>query len=89
VRVPQNIEYLIENRVGGGQCLMIPKPQNPKTLFFKKQGPLLVSTCPICMVSTVDLHDQTVFRATEVNDVGSKKMLTTELETIDLARPET
>lgn len=68
---------------------MVPKSYNPETRSFKKQGPLPISVCLIRVLSTVKFYNQMVFRAAEVNDVRSNKMLTTELQAIELTRPKT
>jgi len=61
------------------QNVMVPKADDSITFAFEPSSPSKVAS--LVMLSAVDFDDQSIFQATEINNIGAKRPLPFELAT--------
>ncbi len=66
-------------RSGLSQHLIVPKPDNSKSLAREPPGALVIVVRLPLVVSTVNLHDQPLVETNEVDDVPADGNLPAEL----------
>ena len=66
------------------KCFMVPETQDLITILGQKLSTTLVGLNLKSMVPAVKLHHYFAFRAAEIHNVASDRMLTSELHAVQL-----
>ena len=64
---------------------IIPETQHPVAVSLQGSCSLFISRLLLCVLPTIQLNNQLLVRAAEINDVTTHRILTTELLTLQLA----
>ena len=82
----------LDDPIGLSKHIVIPEPEDSKTLRFPPRSSAVVMLTSSSMLATIDLDNQPRFQANEVQDVRTDRDLTTKAMTADLvpaeSRPE-
>jgi len=68
---------------------VVPEPQYLVALSLQGSCSLFISLLLLCVLATIQLNNQLFVWATEVNNIASKRVLTSKLFTLQLTRPQT
>ena len=63
------------------EYFVVPKAQNSESWCYEPSVTALVVGDVASMLPTIDLHDESLREADEINDICSKRLLTTKLTT--------
>jgi len=77
----------LDNSVCFTQNVIIPEAQYAKAFRNEPFVAHRVFAGLLCMLSTIDLDDQSCFQANKIRDVYTKRKLPTKLISIDLLSP--
>ena len=69
----------LQDAFGLGQHLVVPEPDDPIAPLLKPLAALLVVSGLLQVLPTIQFHDQCSLQADEVNDRGTKRVLSAEL----------
>ena len=79
MRVTECLCNPLQDRFDIVHHFIIPKAQYSIALLHQKSGPSSIRFLLRCMLSTIQFHDQAIFRAAEVGDEVTDGMLSPEL----------
>lgn len=79
----------LENRVEFLEDLVVPEPQDLEAVLFEPAAPALVVGLLLGVLATVELDDQLLLQAGEVDEEGAEHLLAPELvsENLSAAQP--
>ena len=69
--------------------LVIPESQHPETQGFKLAGAIGVELRIPIVLTTIDIHHQSLGPAAEIDNVRPNYVLSSELVAVELAHPQT
>jgi len=67
---------------------IVPETQYPVTLSPQDSCSLFINLLLLCMLSAIQFNNKLLLRTTEIDDIPTNRVLTTELYTLQLARPQ-
>ena len=67
------------------QCFIVPESDHSKSLRFQVHGPPGITLHFICVLTTVELHDQFLLKTHEIDDVRLDDLLPSELRSHEQA----
>ena len=76
---------LVQDSIKIRKCFMVPETQDLVTILGQELSTMLVGLNLKSMVPAVKLHHYFAFRAAEIHNVASDRMLTSELGAVHLA----
>jgi hypothetical protein len=79
-QLPDFFEHVFHSQQG----LVIPKAYDPKSLSIQRRRPSFVIFRALEMLRAIELDDQSLIYAAEVDDIGTNWMLATKFETVEL-----
>ena len=79
---------LLDNRCHVAQHVFVAEAKNGETQGFEKRLTLPVRVLLVCVNRTVDLDNRAGANAIEIDDEVAERMLTPELESVELAVAE-
>ena len=85
VRGMQLTQNFLQHIIGLFKHLIIPEPDYPKAVRFKIGGSLGIADSLLGMLPTVQFHYQLLLKTDEINNVRWNRMLSTKLESSEVA----
>ena len=79
----QRRAYSFEDAFHVPQDIVVPIAQHTAAAFDQPSGARLIPIGAIGVLATVDLNDKPMLLAIEIEHVGSERMLTAELESVE------
>jgi hypothetical protein len=85
---PTNLQYSLQHSLEIAQNLVVPKPQNRKSLSAQPAVAPGVIIQRIGMLTTVRLNDAAGFKTNKIDDIWPQWLLTAELVALKSVRPQ-